>query len=235
MGFSSWKGRYRGVVGRGRSPQPGRSCVPPAAFPSRGAGPPLQSGVPVRRELSVQNRPRRTGRAFPSGDRRRPRTGQACLRVLALDPTLRARPSSDAGAGRRPGPAKGQVRGSRSRPGRAPSSGQTACYSAYRPFWYPRRGRALTPRTEGLIAPRALIISSAAKGWLRPRPTLGKLPVCDPSRRSPLSPGSGAQRPGRLPSPRGARPSLLPAAEGRMDAWLAAGKRCLLAPLCAAL
>ena len=31
------------------------------------------------------------------------------------------------------------------------------------------------------------------------------------------------------------RSNLLLAAEGRMDAWLAVGKQCLLAPLCAAL
>ena len=219
MGFSSWKGRYRGVVGWGRSPQPGRSCVPPAAFPSRGAGPPLQSGVPVRRELSVQNRPRRTGRAFPSGDRRRPRTGQACLRVLALDPTLRARPSSDAGAGRRPGPAKGQVRGSRSRPGRAPSSGQTACYSAYRPFWYPRRGRALTPRTEGLIAPRALSSSPLQRR--------------DGSARAPRSESCpSAIRVGALPSRRAAelrgqagslRPEALAPASCQLQRWAGGG------------
>lgn len=64
MGFSSWRGRYRGAGVRGRRPQPGRSCVPPAAFPSRGADPPLQSGVPVRRELSVQTRA--GARAVPS-------------------------------------------------------------------------------------------------------------------------------------------------------------------------
>lgn len=158
-------------------------------------------------------------RAFPSGDRRRPRTGQACLRVLALDPTLRARPSSDAGAGRRPGPAKGQVRGSPSRPGRAPSSGQTACYSAYQPFWYPRRGRALTPRTKGLIAPRALSSSPLQRR--------------DGSARAPRSESCpSAIRVGALPSRRAAelrgqagslRPEALAPASCQLQRWAAGG------------
>lgn len=196
MGFSSWKGRYRGVVGRGRSPQPGRSCVPPAAFPSRGAGPPLQSGVPVRRELSVQHRPRRT--AVPS------------LAVTAVAPALgrtggrwqAARPCQGPGARLSVTSWKGALL-------RPDGLLQRVPTLLVPPPW--AGADSENQRTDR--APRALIISSAAKGWLRPRPTLGKLPVCDPSRRSPLSPGSGAQRPGRLPSPRGARPSLLPAAE----------------------
>lgn len=148
------RGRYRGV-GSGA----GALCPAGPVYRQLRSPPGAQTHLSKVESLCAASCRCRTGpgaRAVSSSGRRRPRAGQACLRVPVLDPTLRARPSSDAGGGRRPGPAEGQVRGSRSRPGRAPSSGQTACYSVYRPFWYPRPGRALTPGTQGLIAPRAL-------------------------------------------------------------------------------
>lgn len=206
------RGRRRGVgSGAGASARPvlcTASCVPPPGAQTHL----LQSGVPARRELSVQNRPR-CGPCAPAVAAVAPALGRrvsGCL--LWTLPSGPARPPTQAVAGGPP--AEGQVRGSRSRPGRAPSSGQTAaCYSVYRPSWCSCPGRALTPGTQGLIAPRALSSRLQRRDGSARAPRSESCPPAVFRVGASLSLGSGAQRPGRLRSPRGARPSLLPAAE----------------------